>query len=272
MRKIALAILSLAALKGQSFEVASIRPAAPDTLNFTWSGGPGTKDPGLLTCENHDLTSLVTIAFAIPDYRIIRPAWMRSARFNITAKIPEGATKEQFRLMLQNLLVERFKMEFHHEQKEVQAYDLVVAKNGLKLKEAAAAPPGDPAEYKPTPGPPKKDKEGFPIIPADDPRPMMSAIEGPRWVQRFNGRTMADLARYLGPSVGGHPVDDATGLKGKYDFTLKWINDRGRPSPDDIGPTIFEALQSQLGLKLESKKSIVDFVVIDHMEKTPTEN
>ena len=82
---------------------------------------------------------------------------------------------------------------------------------------------------------------------------------------------MGNFARYLANMVG-QPVNDATGLKGKYDFILKWIEDRGRPSADDSGPNIFEALQAQLGLKLESKKAMVDVLVVDHIEKTPTEN
>jgi uncharacterized protein (TIGR03435 family) len=97
-------------------------------------------------------------------------------------------------------------------------------------------------------------------------------MEGPRWVQRFTDATMEDLGRYVASMVG-QPVDDATGLKGKYDFILKWLNERGRrPSDDESGPNIFEALQAQLGLKLESKKTMVDVLVIDHIEKTPTEN
>jgi uncharacterized protein (TIGR03435 family) len=70
----------------------------------------------------------------------------------------------------------------------------------------------------------------------------------------------------------GRPVSDATGLKGKYDFILRWLDDHGRQSTDDNGPNIFEALQAQLGLKLESKKTMVDTLVVDHIEKTPTEN
>jgi uncharacterized protein (TIGR03435 family) len=268
-----LATLAIAAaLKAQTFEVASIKPSPPDAINRGMSGGPGTKDPGLFTCVNVDLASLVINAYDIRWVQFSGPAWMRSARFNITAKIPEGATKAQFRLMQQNLLVERFKLTLHHEQKEVATYSLVVARNGFKLKESTADPPPvDPSEYKPPSGPPKKDKDGFPVIPPDDPRPMMSAIDGPRWVQRFTRRTMEQLARYVETLVD-RPVEDATGLKGKYDFTLKWINNRGRPPSDDTGPNIFEALEAQLGLKLESKKAAIDILVVDHIEKTPTEN
>jgi uncharacterized protein (TIGR03435 family) len=268
-----IAIVTVASALAQTqFEVASIKPAPPGLLNGGMSGGPGTKDPSLFTCENVDLASLVVVAFDIRWLQFSGPAWMRFTRFNISAKIPEGTTKEQFKLMQQNLLLERFKMTFHHEQRELQTYNLVVAKGGPKLKESPGTPlPGDSSDYKPPPGPVKKDEDGFPVIPDEDPRPMMSAIDGPRWVQRFGRRTMEQLAHYVETLVD-RPVNDATGLTANYDFTLKWINNRGRRSDDDNGPTIFEALQSQLGLKLEPAKAMIDVLVIDHIEKAPTEN
>jgi uncharacterized protein (TIGR03435 family) len=196
---------------------------------------------------------------------------MRSTRFNISGKIPEGTTKEQFRLMQQNLLTERFKMKFHHEMKELQVYDLVVAKNGPKINASEPAPPPKDPDAPPPPGPYKRDKDGFPIIPPDDHRRMLFDMNGPRAVQRFPDHSMEQFAAFLANSVA-RPVNDATGLKGKHDFTLKWVMDWGRSSAEESGPNIFEALQQQLGLKLESKKGTVDILVVDHIEKTPTEN
>ena len=173
--------------------------------------------------------------------------------------------------MQQNLLAERFKMTFHHEQREAPSYDLVVAKNGAKMKEAEPPPPEDPDAPKPAAAPParKVDKDGFPILAPG--RQWNAAMDGNRWTQRVTDASMGNFARYLANMVG-QPVNDATGLKGKYDFILKWIGYPGRPIDDDSGPNIFEALQAQLGLKLESKKTMVDVLVIDHIEKTPTEN
>jgi uncharacterized protein (TIGR03435 family) len=253
------------------FEVAAIKPSPPDSMSFEMSGGPGTKDPGLFRCENVDLTSLVTMAFDVPRYRFSGPDWMRSTRFNISAKIPDGTTKEQFALMQQNLLTERFKMTFHREKKEMQGYDLVVAKNGPKIKESAQTPP--PAELdspkSPPAGPYKIGTDGFPILPPG--REWRTGIAGRRLVQRFTDATMERVAALLASSLA-RPINDATDLKGKYDFTVKWIMDWGPPSPDDSGPDIFQALQEQLGLKLEPKKVMVDLLVVDHIEKTPTEN
>lgn len=277
-RAASILVIAACLLAGQAsdrsvqFEVSSIKPSPPGNLNGAMSGGPATKDPGLFTCENIDLASLLVTAFDIPRYRLSGPDWMRNARFNISAKIPPGTTKEQFRLMQQNLLIERLKMTFHHEKKEMQGYELVTAKTGLKIKQSQYAPePKDP-DAPPPPGPYKKDEDGFPVIPPDDHRRMLFASNGPRAVQLFWDRSMEQLALYLAGAVG-RPVDDATGLKGKYDFTLKWIMDWGqRSSTADSGPNLFRALQEQLGLKLEAKKVVVDVLIIDQVEKTPTEN
>jgi uncharacterized protein (TIGR03435 family) len=270
---IAIILSASAGAQTPQFEVASVK-LSPDQrgLNVSMHGGPGTEDPGLYTCENCEIWGLIDRAFDLKAYQLSGPVWMRTTRLIISAKIPAAATKEEFRLMLQDLLIERFKLTFHREKKEMPTYDLVVAKNGPRLKESPeATPSSDPSTYKPPSGPLKKDKDGFPIIPPEDPRPMMSAMEGPRWVQRFGHRSMEQLAGYVATLVD-RPVEDATGLKGQYDFTLKWINDRLLPPDDNTGPNIFAALQAQLGLKLESKKGMVDVLVIDHIEKTPTEN
>lgn len=270
---VVLAVSVAAQAQTPQFEVASVKPSAPDRLNGRGiQGGPGSKDPGLFTSDNGRLVDLIMIAYDVPFYRFSGPSWMGSARFDISAKIPEGTTKEQFKLMQQNLLVERFKLTFHHEQKELPAYDLAIAKNGPKIKEAEPPAPEDPDAPKPASVRParKLDKDGFPILPPG--RQWSTDMDGPRWVQRFTDASMEQFARYVATIVG-QPVNDATGLKGKYDFILKWLNSRGRPlSADDTGPNIFEALQAQLGLKLESKKTTVDVMVIDHIEKTPTEN
>jgi uncharacterized protein (TIGR03435 family) len=137
------------------FEVASVKPSAPDRYNGGgMSGGPGTKDPGLFTCDNVRLADLVMDAYDIPaGYHLSGPDWMNAARFDISARIPEATTRGQFKLMQQNLLAERFKMTSHHEQREVPGYDLVVAKNGPKMKEAAPPPPEDPDAPKPAAAP-----------------------------------------------------------------------------------------------------------------------
>ncbi len=229
------------------------------------SGGPGTKDPGFFTCKNISLRALVVTAFNFLTYQFSGPDWMVGARFNISAKIPDGTTKDQFRLMLQSLLVERFKMAIHWEKKEIQTYDLVVAKGGHKLKES---PPDADTPAPQFPDSPKADTEGFPLLPPG--RQSVLAEGGHHVAMRRADETMDRFAVYLSAQLHT-PVSNATGLTGKYDFTLRWVSD-GTPSTDETGPNLFRAVQEQLGLRLESKKGTVDFLVVDRAEKTPTEN
>ena len=276
-----------------AFEVASIKPSSPPGGNggpmlVGMTGGPGSRDPGRFTCSNCSLSNLVTQAFDIQRFQLTGPSWLDSERFDITAKIPDGATKEQFRLMQRDLLTERFKLTLHHETKEMPLYELVIGKNGPKLKESVEGPEPPSATPPPGAGPPKIDKDGYPILPAG--RGMMMMMMNGRARLQFGNQTMEQFVRMLSGQVG-RPVTDATGLKSKYDLTLSWVPENmgmagrgglapppegGAPLPSlpdrDTGPTLFGALQEQLGLKLEQKKGPVDILVIDHLEKVPTEN
>ncbi len=258
---------------GQSFEVASVKPAVmPAYAQGFWvgssSGGPRTADPTRYSCDKCDLYNLVLMAYDLHAYQLSVPDWMRSAGFDIAAKMPEGTTEEQFRLMLQHLLTERFKLAMHRERKEMPAYELTVAKGGPKLKESpGAAPPStaEPAKF-------TLDKEGFPVLAPGQPFSMI--VTNDRARLRAAGMSMEDFARRLSGQTN-RPVIDATGLKGKYDFTLSWVGNAISPNPTAIensGPTLPGALQEQLGLRLESKKGSVEILVVDHMEKTPAEN
>jgi uncharacterized protein (TIGR03435 family) len=305
-------VFSIAALGqsalGQTFDVASIKPAVPPAAGgmrrFGASGGPGTKDPSLFTCTNCTVSMLVTQAYDLKRYQLSAPASLDEDRFNITAPVPDGATKEQFRLMLQNLLAERFKPTVHHEKKEMPVFDLIVAKNGPKLKEAAPIAASDvPPAPPPLPYGPgralgpamERDKDGFPIFPTrPGPNLSMSMMPGKARLQA-GSQSMDQLAAMLTNQLG-KPVTDATGLKAKYDFTLTFASDgmamgfNGIPPPppppgggsfappaapseaSDPMPDIFGAVQQQLGLKLDPKKGMIDVLVVDHAEKTPTEN
>lgn len=250
------------------FEVASVKPGSPPDsggrMRIGCTGGPGTKDPGLYACSNVDLTSLVTSAFDLQAYQFSGPEWMRAARFTITARIPEGTTNAQFKRMQQNLLTERFKLTFHREKKEMQAYDLVVAKGGLKMKESVGVP------QEAQPGPASKDTNGFPILPAG--RVGMRVLADGRATLNQVEESMEQLAKFLSVRTQ-RPVIDATGLTAKYDLTLRFVMEGNGPSAEgEVGPTIFQAVQEQLGLKLESKRLVADIFVVDHIEKVPTEN
>ncbi len=273
------------------FEVASVRasePFQPGPGRFQrWgsTGGPGTRDPETYSCRNCPLTMLVSQAYDRKGFEVRAEPWMDTSRYDITAKVPSGATKEQLRMMLQHLLAERFKLASHHASKEMDAYELVIGKNGPKFKESVDDPAAGPAPEPPQPGPLPKDKDGHPIPPPGT--TIFEATNGVPYA-RLNAskETMeafaARLANYL-----HQPVFDATGLKGKYDFSLSWSPDMaamgapppptaaGEPPPQPLapdGPTLFGAVQSQLGLKLEARKRQVDVLVVDHAEKVPTEN
>jgi uncharacterized protein (TIGR03435 family) len=310
---------------GQTVDVASIRAAAPPQMRggammmmMNKTGGPGSKDPTNVVYNGMNLTGLLVEAYDIKRFQLSAPQWADSERFDIKIKIAEGTTKEQYRVMLQHLLAERFKAVIHKEQKELPTYDMVVAKNGLKMKASAEEPPapvqtaGGPDETPAAPkiafggpGSLKMGKDGFPELPAGtlpSGPPRMMVVNGKARLQGDKS-SMADLANALTRSVD-RPVMDKTGLPGKYDFTLIFALDTSRGMPgmgaggvsmvvhsagggemggggampggaggsDDAGPTVFAAVQEQLGLKLEAKKSMVDMVVVDSLEKVPTEN
>jgi uncharacterized protein (TIGR03435 family) len=239
------------------FEVASVKPSAPES-KMRMMGGPGSEDPGLFLAQNWPLSSLVNSAYNLVGYQVSVPGWMHTARFEIRAKVPEGTARDQFRVMLQNLLAQRFKLAVHREKREMTVYDLVVRGDHSKLKESAGAP--DPS--------PRFHKDGFPILPVE-------TLNGQARIDVLN-ESMEQFATRLSSQVPGQ-VTDATGLKGKYDVVLTWSLARQRAtdtdeSAADTGPNLFSALQEQLGLKLVPKKGMVEVLVVDHAERTPTEN
>src|ERR1039458_3797708 len=135
-----------------AFEVASVKPSPPPRpgqYGALVRGGPGSSDPGMATFENFDMLSLVTMAYGIPSYRLSGPDWLSTTRFEIAAKIPPGATREQYRLMLQGLLAERFKLALHHESEVMPTYELQIGKNGSKLKESPVEPAAADARLEP---------------------------------------------------------------------------------------------------------------------------
>ena len=231
-----------------------------------------TKPDGY-SATNISLKMLLQAAYGIREDLISgAPSWADSARYDIDAKVagPDVDTlkklsPEQRRSMLQPMLEERFKLVVHKETKQLPVYDLVVAKGGSKLKEAT---PGDT---------------------------YANGIKGPDGVARggmmrvgpgqlaAQGVPISSMVNMLSQQLH-HTVIDKTGLTGKYDLELNWTPDPGSepmfkgadssqhdPAPDSSGPSIFTAIQEQLGLKLQSAKGPVETLVIDHVEM-PSEN
>ena len=189
------------------------------------------------------------------------PSWLETDCFDISAKLPDGATRDQLPAMLYALLTERFKLVAHKEDRSRSGYALVVDKGGPKFKE------DDPNANFMGPG-----HSGTMFFGANG----HGALKG--------AMTMKTLASNLS-SQGYGPVQDATGLTGKYDIDLAWTPDAAfaprdptaaTPSGGDIpapeGPSLFTALRKSLGLRMERRDVQFQSVVIDHIERIPSEN
>lgn len=251
-----------------AFEVASVKPATPLGplgMRSDQRGGPGTSDPGMFSCRNCSLYWILADAYPIHGYDFSGPDWLQGERFDFVARIPAGATREEFQKMLQDLLAERFKLSVHRENRPMQVYELTVAKNGPKVKKGV---PKEPSGEDSASGPLKRDADGFPVLTNGM---SMAIIPGHARMQSEN-QPLAWFAERLAQQLQ-MPVTDMTGLAGNYDFTLSWSWDEDVPGAQAAAQAdLVRAVQSQLGFILERKKGQGEVLVVDHMEKTPTEN
>lgn len=253
---------AVAALSQTQFEVASVR------LNPS-GGGPAYINPlpGRLILTNFALRRLILSAYGIEDYQLSRePSWINSTFYDIEAKADgDASVKLMEGPMLQTLLEDRFKLKIHRETVQLPVYELRTAKGGSKLHLSG---PGSCTPYfvdsppppAPAPGAPRATFCGYPRFRADGPN---RSLDGA-------GATIAQLAQRLSGMELNRVVTDKSGINGAFDIHLKWAVDAPRdpaaPGADE-GPSIFTALQEQLGLKLESTKGPVEVLVIDHIEK-----
>jgi len=247
---------------GPTFEVASIKPSdiMPDGVHSKWlRGAPGTGDPTRIDYHNVSLRDVICKAYSVEYYQLEGPDWLQKERYEIAATVSPGSTKEQLQLMLRNLLADRFKVQLHRDRKEMEGYSLTVAKGGPKFKAHLETPPDD----RPQSFGSKTGSDGYPVIPREG----MAEING-RARMKFPDEGVDMIANVLSLQLGS-PVNDHTGLTGKYDFDLFWST--RPPDADDNGPDLVTAVQEQFGLKLERKKA-ADVVVVDHAEKNPTAN
>jgi uncharacterized protein (TIGR03435 family) len=247
MRVFLFVALCAAPLFSQSFEVAEIK------VNKT---GPGPSSAQLINGQVHltngTMRLLVVAAYKVSPDAVIGPGWIDSERYDLAAKSTPDAKEDQLRAMLKTLLIERFKLKAHVEERPTAAYALLVGKGGHKMKESA---PGNPADQRCRPA------EGAP---------------GQVHV-RCEHITMEELARSLpamAPRYITMPVVDKTELKGSWEFQLDWTPVAG---PDGHGagdgPVIemFDAV-AKLGLKLERAKLPIPVVVVESLERVPVDN
>lgn len=260
------------AASGPQFEVASIKPSAPGQPGMFIRAAPG----GRLNINNMPLKEMIVMAWRIQPFQISGgPAWMDSVHYDISAKPEDAAKRNDIPLMLQALLADRFQLKFHRETKELSVYALVLSNkdgklgSGLTETKEGSCTPIDPTK---PPQPPEPGK-----LPALGCGGMWM---GPGTVKGA-GIPIANLIPMLS-RILGRTVIDKTELKGNFDISMQWTPDDSqalqfppdgpRPPPSDTtGPSIFTALQEQLGLKLESQKGPVEMFVVDHVEK-PSEN
>lgn len=260
------------AMAPPSFEVAAIKP------DLTAGPGPYWNIlPSRFIVKGATTKILIAYAYNVRDFQESGgPSWMNTEKYDIDAKVDELAVaklqklsweqyRQQYGLLVQSLLVDRFNLKVSHETKEPAVYALVIAKNGPKLTLSK----GVPAWAGPKRGP---------------------WISTGRDQINAAGLSVRELADRLSgePEIGDRIVLDQTGLTGKYDIALKWVPDQspagmvqgpdgGKPAadnsppPESSGPSFFTAIQEQLGLKLEATKGPVEIIVIDHLQR-PSEN
>ncbi|HEV2647198.1 MAG TPA: TIGR03435 family protein [Acidobacteriaceae bacterium] len=224
-----------------SFEVATIRPAKPGTTT------QGIHPEGdRIFMENESLSGLICVAYNLQKTQLIgAPSWLDD-RYDIEGSpdTPGKPTFRQVKIMLQKLLADRFSLKFHHEQRDLSIYALVLAKGGPKLTPNTTGPEGQPDES--------------------------SNSDGAERYMKFSNSTIADLTLEMEFYVG-KPIVNETGLTGRYNFTLNWARDDVPQQDSNALPGLFTAIQEQLGLKLEAKKGPADVLVIDHIAP-PTPN
>ncbi len=217
-----------------SFEVASVKPnkskvwtASSDgnDRRFAWAGAT--------------LMSTISYAWKVLPYQVRGPAWLDSERYDIEAIKPPAATEEQVRIMLQNLLAERFNLRVHRENKEMLVYALHVGKHGPKFKHS--------------------------------PPTAVSQIRAPRNGVEGAASSMAGLS-YLLMRWTDRIVVDETGLEGLYDFKLTLNTGDAPRDTISLGSELFSALDEQLGLILEAKKKAIEVLAVDNADKIPIDN
>ena len=237
-----------------SFEVASVKQNKSGGMGPSARGGSINFSGAEVTLQNVTLWKIIGVAYGFGedrDYALTGPEWLKSERYDIVAKVPPDMPKdrmkayEQLQLMMQSLLTDRFKLVVHHESKVMSAYALVVGKNPPKLNDA------EPGSHRMSVGP--------------------ASMKGQTPMSHFADLLSQKLDR---------PVVDLTDLKGVYEINLEWSPDEQMAEPgvnttvtdNAAKPSIFTAIQEQIGLKLEARKLPVDVLAVDHAEKVPSEN
>jgi uncharacterized protein (TIGR03435 family) len=276
-----------------AFEVAAVKPArfgGKPYSNFPL--GPGDvyiPNGGLFTAANFPLATYIFFAYQIQGNQgqsLVPqlPRWVMTDRFDIQARAEGNPTKNEMRLMMRALLADRFKFAMHTEVREVPVLALVLAKPGKPGPQLQPHPTDSPCPVSIAPSPTAAQTPdaflqtvagGFPVLCNG----IVGMVPGTAGRLRSGARnvTMEFLANYLrAEGTFGRVVIDASGLTGTCDFAVEWAPQGTPPpgsnfTPDASGPTFDQAIRDQLGLKLESRKSSMEVLVVDHVER-PSQN
>jgi len=218
-----------------AFEVASVKPHPPDPV-----GTMMQERQGATLYRKINLLAVIRRAYTVATRQIVGPAWLRDERYDIEAKLPPGAGEEQIPKMLQRLLAERFHFEAHLEQRDLPAYTMSAAKNGLKMRSSPEGKLG----YGPS-----HDAAGF----------------------HLRGKiTLPILGDVLSDMLGA-PVSNRLEGDGLYDLDLTF-DDEGKGMGAETTGVLISAIRDQLGIRLDSAKATFDIVIVDRVEKVPDGN
>ena len=239
-----------------SFDVASVKPAAPCCAPGQWRESKALEDR--IDFRYVTLKYCVAFAYRLKEYQVSGPQWINEVRYDIVAKGAAGTKRDQLPDMVRQLLLDRFKLQAHHEIKEFSVYVITIGKNGPKLTASPADAPG------------RNDGANVGI-----------GMENGVGTIHFKHGTMTSLANTL-VRIVGTPVLDKTGLTDVYDFDLEFAPEDAHalaPLPPGKGPapamdpsvSVFSSIQ-KLGLKLENQKPPQDAIVVDTADKSPIEN
>jgi uncharacterized protein (TIGR03435 family) len=246
MTRRVLALAALAAVGGfgqPRFEVATVKPVDTSKLGDAIDINLGTVRHEEITFGNASLMNYIRFAYNLAsDAQIIGPDWIKSNQYiyDLDAKGAPGSSREHLQVMMRTLLQERFKLVTHRDRKEMPHYALVLAKGGSKMKPLKEIPDGAPHMT---------------------------------YGGRFNSiLSIPTLAYLLSRFETERPIIDQTGLAGLYEVKLEWAMRQLQNADAPAGPSLFTALEDQLGLKLEARKGPVDILVVDSAEKVPTAN
>jgi bla regulator protein blaR1 len=276
-----------------SFDVASLKQAPPsasdETANTNIPLGPQEMfEPtgGLLSAKDFPLWQYIIFAYRlsprqVQDARSQLPKWAINNRYDIEARASGNPTKDQFRLMMQALLAERFKLALHYETRQLPVYALVLNRPGKLGPQFQPHPDDVPCSTKfaPDDGPGPTVAGGFPetcgvIVDVQPSAPGRFRTGARNMALPMIADSLLAMWNFGNPGDFAKPILDRTGLAGKFDFVLEWSPQLNGPlppgstfQPDESGPTFLQALKEQLGLKLVPQTGPVDVLVIDHVEE-----